>query len=161
MSAPASPPPAHPAGPYSAHRLFEWAMAVMMLLVALTLAVPGDTLERASLRPVAALGFSEEGMALFFGVVGTLRMAALVLNGHINNGLARPNGANVRAACSGFGAVIMGQLTLALVVDALSADAPSFVIPVFGTLTVFEAISCYVARRDAVARRRPVQPPSR
>ncbi|MEH3144409.1 MAG: hypothetical protein PGN34_03460 [Methylobacterium frigidaeris] len=157
MSAP-FPAPAHPAGPCSVNRQFEWAMAVMMLLVAMTLALPGDTLERNSLRPVAALGFSEGNMAFFFGVVGTLRSVALFLNGHINNGLARPNGANVRAVCSGFGAVIMGQLTLALVLDALSADAPSFVIPVFGTLTLFEAISCYVARRDAVARRRPAQP---
>ncbi len=51
--------------------------------------------------------------------------------------------------CSGLGALVMAQLTLALVVDAFTAEAPSFVIPVFGTLTLFEAISCYVARLDA------------
>ncbi|MBK3400689.1 hypothetical protein [Methylobacterium ajmalii] len=31
--------PAHPAGAYSFNRLFEWAMAVMMLLIAVTLAM--------------------------------------------------------------------------------------------------------------------------
>ncbi|MFE1601650.1 hypothetical protein [Methylobacterium sp. ID0610] len=148
----ASPSAAHPAGPYSSHRLFEWAMAVMMLLIALTLALPGDTMERASLKPIADLGFSEGSMAFFFGTVGVLRATALYLNGHINNGMIRPNGANVRAVCAGFGALVMAQLTLALVVDAFRSEAPSFVIPVFGTLTLFEAISCYVARLDAVDR---------
>ncbi|GJD52415.1 hypothetical protein OPKNFCMD_5180 [Methylobacterium crusticola] len=147
----------HPAGPCGAHRLFEWAMAVMMLLVAVTLALPGDTLERAALRPVAELGVPESAMAACFAAIGTLRAAALYLNGHVNNGLVRPSGATVRAACAALGAMVMGQLTLALVVDAVSAQAPSFVIPVFGTLTLFEAVSCYVARRDAVARRTPGQ----
>ncbi|TNC12258.1 hypothetical protein FF100_15585 [Methylobacterium terricola] len=145
--------PAHPAGAYSFNRLFEWAMAVMMLLIAVTLALPGDTMERASLKPIAELGFSEGNMAFFFGAVGVLRVTALWLNGHINNGVTKPNGANIRAVCSALGALVMGQLTLALVVDAFTAEAPSFVIPVFGTLTVFEAISCYVARLDAVDRR--------
>ncbi len=77
-------------------------------------------------------------MAFFFGAVGVLRVTALWLNGHINNGITKPNGANVRAVCSALGALVMGQLTLALVVDAFTAEAPSFVIPVFGTLTIFE-----------------------
>ena len=34
----------HPAGPYSTYRLFEWSMAVMMLLIAITLILPGDTI---------------------------------------------------------------------------------------------------------------------
>ncbi|MGY2048932.1 hypothetical protein [Methylobacterium sp. JK268] len=143
----------HPAGPYSSHRLFEWAMAVMMLSIALTLALPGDTMERASLKPIADLGLGESSMATFFGIAGVLRIIALYFNGYLNNGLVRPNGANIRAICAGFGALIMGQLTLALVVDAFSSEAPSFVIPVFGTLAVFEAVSCYVARVDAVDRR--------
>ncbi len=92
-------------------------------------------------------------MAFFFGLVGVLGVTALWLNGHINNGVTRPNGANVRAVCSGLGALVMAQLTLALVVDAFTAEALGFVIPVFGTLTLFEAISSYVARLDAVDRR--------
>ncbi|MEG9458930.1 hypothetical protein [Methylobacterium ajmalii] len=115
--------------------------------------MPGDTMERAALKPIAEVGFNEGNMAFFFGAVGVLRVTALWLNGHINNGITKPNGANVRAVCSALGALVMGQLTLALVVDAFTAEAPSFVIPVFGTLTIFEAISCYVARLDAVDRR--------
>ena len=124
-----------------------------MLLIAVTLAMPGDTMERAALKPIAEVGFNEGNTAFFFGAVGVLRVTALWLNGHINNGITKPNGANVRAVCSALGALVMGQLTLALVVDAFTAEAPSFVIPVFGTLTIFEAISCYVARLDAVDRR--------
>ena len=45
--------PAHPAGAYSFNRLFEWAMAVMMLLIAVTLAMPVDTMERAALKRIA------------------------------------------------------------------------------------------------------------
>ncbi len=145
--------PAHPAGSYSFNRLFEWAMAVMMLLIAVTLAMPGDTMERASLKPIAELGFSEANMAFFFGAVGVLRVTALWLNGHINNGVTRPNGANVRAVCSGLGALVMAQLDPRPGGRRLHGGGSSFVIPVFGTLTVFEAISCYVARLDAVDRR--------
>lgn len=36
--------PMHPAGPYSTYRLFEWCMASMMVLIAFTLAMPGDTM---------------------------------------------------------------------------------------------------------------------
>lgn len=43
-------------------------------------------------------------------------------------------------------------MTLALLVDALGAAAPSLMIPVFGTLTMFDLLSCYRARIDAGRR---------
>lgn len=145
---------AYPAGPYSTYRLFEWCMATMMLLIAVTLVMPGDTMERAALKPIAEMGFTEENMALFFGSVGVLRITALYLNGHINNVVVGPKGAYIRAVCAAAGCLIMGQLAGALIFEAFKGpDAPSFVIPVFGTLAGFEALSVYIAVLDGVSRK--------
>lgn len=145
--------PAHPAGPYSTYRLFEWCMAVMMLLIALTLALPGDTMERGALKPIAEIGFSEENMAFFFGCIGSVRALALYLNGHINNFRVGPKGAIIRACCSGLSCLILGQFVAALVYDACTVShSASLMIPVFGTLAGFEALSVYVAMLDSANR---------
>lgn len=142
------------AGPCSALRLFEWAMAVMMVLIALTLALPGDTLERGALAPLARSGFTEGNMAAFFGAVGALRGLALYANGDL-----QPAGATVRALGALAGALVWGQMTLALMLDALRAASPSLMIPVFGTLTMFDLLSCYRARVDAGRRRDALSAP--
>lgn len=145
--------PSATAGPYSSFRLFEWCMATMMVLIAVNLALPGDTMERAALKPIADLGFSEANMATFFGCVGAVRIAALYFNGYINNGTIGPKGAFMRAGCAAACCLIMAQLCAALIYDAFSARSPSFFIPVFGTLAAFEALSVYVAIIDGVSRR--------
>lgn len=146
--------PMHPAGPYSTYRLFEWCMATMMVLIAFTLALPGDTMERAALRPIAEMGFSEANMAMVFGSVGAVRVCALFMNGFINNARVGPKGAYARAFGAAVGCIIMGQFSVALVWDAFTvAHAPSFVIPVFGTLAGFECLSVYIAVLDGVARK--------
>lgn len=143
----------HPAGPYSTNRLFEWCMAIMMVLIALTLALPGNTLDRAAVRAVAELGLTEESIAALFGMVGAARVLALWLNGHINNGRTWPNGANIRAVGAAIGCVFMGQFTVALFWDSYITGLASLFVPVLGTLAAGEAMSCYVARLDAVDRR--------
>lgn len=146
--------PMHSAGPYSTYRLFEWCMATMMVLIAFTLAMPGDTMERNALKPIAHMGFSEPNMALIFGCVGSVRVMALFLNGYINNIRIGPQGVYARAAGAAVGCAIMGQFATALVYDAFTVThAPSFVIPVFGTLAGFEAISVYIAVLDGVSRK--------
>lgn len=145
--------PMHPAGPYSSERLFEWFVAITMVMIALTLSLPGGTMERGALKPLAEAGFSEENMSLFFGACGIARCFALYMNGHINNGRVFPNGANIRAFCALASAVVFGQFTLALLVDAIHANAPALNIPLFGGLTMFELLSCFIARKDAVRRK--------
>ncbi|WP_342152301.1 hypothetical protein [Methylorubrum sp. SB2] len=146
--------PVHPAGPYSTYRLFEWCMATMMLLMALTLAMPGDTMERLALRPIAEMGFSEANMALAFGSVGAVRMMALFLNGFINNARVGPKGAYARAFGAAVGCFIMGQFSFALIYDAFAeAHAPSLSISIFGTLAGFEALSVYIAVLDGASRK--------
>ena len=103
---------AHPAGPYSTYRLFEWCMATMMVLIAGTLALPGDTMKRAALKPIAEMGFTEENMALLFGSVGAIRCLALFLNGHINNFQVGPKGAVIRAGCAAVGSLDRGTILL-------------------------------------------------
>lgn len=77
--------PMHSAGPYSTYRLFEWCMATMMVLNAFTVAIPGDTMKRNALRPIAEMGFSEANTALIFGCASSARVMALFLNGYINS----------------------------------------------------------------------------
>lgn len=148
----------HIAGPYSNQRLFEWCMAVMMLLIATTLAFPGDTIERSALKPLLDAGFTEGFLSGFFAAFGTLRAVALAANGYINNGYARPSGATLRAIGAAAGAIIWGEMMICLLADALQSEAPSLVIPVFGTLVIFEVISCGRARRDSIERRRKRTP---
>ena len=145
--------PMHPAGPYSTYRLFEWCMALMFLGIAATLALPGDTMERAALKPIAQLGFNESNLATFFAAAGSIRAMALFLNGFINNANIGPKGAYIRAGCAAGGCLVMGQLTFALVYDAFQAASPSFFIPVLGTLAMFEALSVYIACLDGVSRK--------
>ncbi|WP_462122389.1 hypothetical protein [Methylorubrum thiocyanatum] len=109
-------------------------------------------------RLVAGLGHigrvSEPNMALIFGCVGSVRVMALFLNGYINNVRIGHKGAYARVAGAAVGCAIMGQFATALMWDALFvAHAPSFVIPVFGTLAGFEALSVYIAVLDGVSRK--------
>jgi hypothetical protein len=99
----------HSAGPYSTYRLFEWCMATMMVLIAFTLAMPGDTMERNALRPIAELGFSEANMALIFDCAGSVRVMALFLNGYINNVRVGPKGAYAPAVGAGIGCLIIAN----------------------------------------------------
>ncbi|CAO4150482.1 hypothetical protein PKCBPO_03191 [Methylorubrum thiocyanatum] len=93
-------------------------------------------------------------MALIFGCVGSVRVMALFLNGYINNVRIGHKGAYARVAGAAVGCAIMGQFATALMWDALFvAHAPSFVIPVFGTLAGFEALSVYIAVLDGVSRK--------
>lgn len=143
----------HPAGPYSTYRLFEWYSSVTMLLMAITLAMPGDTLERGALRPIAQMGISEESLAVFFTCIGAVRCMALYLNGHINNFKVGPKGAFIRAACAGLGCLIYAQFTTALIFDAMFvSNAPALNIAVFGAIAGFEALSVYIAVQDAQMR---------
>ena len=146
--------PMHPAGPYSTYRLFEWFAATTMVLMAVTLAMPGDTMERNALKPIAEMGFSEANMAMIFGSVGAVRMCALFMNGFINNARVGPKGAYARAFGAMIGCLIMGQFTFALIFDAATvAHSPSLNIPIFGTIAGFELLSVYIAVLDGVSRK--------
>lgn len=148
-------PVVHVAGPYSSHRLFEWTMACALLGMSIVLALPGDSLDRTALRPLVESGISEPALAAFFGIVGSLRVYALLSNGYLNNGVVKPSGATIRAWCSVMGAIIWAEFALTLVIDAFYSPSVSMFMPVMAALSVSEFLSSGRARRDAVERRRP------
>jgi hypothetical protein len=118
-----------------------------MLMICLTLALPGETLERSALIPLVAAGITEEGLAGFFGVCGTLRAIALFANGRL-----RPSGARMRALGSVAGALVWTELAVVLFLDSLVTGRPSFVLPILLGLVGGELISCYRSVFDAGKR---------
>lgn len=138
-----------PAGPYSSNRLFEWIMAGGLLLIAFTLALPGDSLDRGALRLLAASGVSEEAMACSFGVIGTMRAVALFANGKLPL-----YGPLMRYAGSFVGALVWMMMMSPLAYDSLLTGKVSIYVPLLGMLTLGELISVYRAVRDGGFRRR-------
>lgn len=135
------------AAKFCTDRLFEWVVSIMMLCISITLAMPGDTLERSALVPLVRAGLTEESLSAFFGIVGTLRCMALFANGRL-----KPSGARFRAVGAAFGAVIWMQLAVILAVDSIASSKPSFVLPILLCLTGGEFISCYRSIFDAGRR---------
>jgi hypothetical protein len=137
-----------PAGPYSSNRLFEWIMAGGMLLIAFTLALPGDTLDRGALRLLARSGVGEEAMAVTFTAIGTMRAVALFANGKLPR-----YGPLMRYAGSFVGAFVWAMMMAPLAYDSLLSGKVSFIVPLLGMLTLGELISVYRAVRDGGFRR--------
>lgn len=128
-------------------RLFEWVAATTMIFISMTLALPGETLERSALSPLLFHGVTEEGLASFFGICGTLRGVALFANGRL-----RPSGARMRAFGAIAGALVWVQLAVVLFFDSLISGKPSFLLPIFIGLVGGEMVSCYRAVFDAGKR---------
>lgn len=137
------------AGPYSSNRLFEWIMAGGLLLISLTLALPGDSLDRGALRLLAAAGVSEEAMAFTFATIGMMRAVALFANGKLPI-----YGPLMRYAGSFTGALVWVLMMSPLAYDSLLTGKVSIYVPLLGMLTLGELISVYRAVRDGGFRRR-------
>lgn len=130
-------------GPYSSNRLFEWVMAIAMFLMAVTLALPGDSLDRGALRQLAEAGFSEEGMAVILAAIGVARCVALFANGNLPF-----YGPILRWVGSAVGAFVWAYLMAVLAFDSLVTGNPSFIMPLFGVIAAGEVVSCKRAVRD-------------
>lgn len=141
--------PRLPAGPYSSNRLFEWIMAGGLLMVAFTLALPGDSLDRGVLRLLIQSGFSEPAMTVLFAIIGTMRAVALFANGKLPF-----YGPLMRYFGSFVGALVWAMMMSPLAYDSLLSGNPSIFVPLLGMLTLGELISVYRAVRDGGFRRR-------
>ena len=132
------------AGRFSTNRLFEWIMAIMMLQIAVTLAMPGDTLGRGALRMLQEqMGLGESFIAVLLGCIGTLRCAALYANGNIP-----VHGPRARTAGSAIGALTLAVLMATMLYDSFVSGSGSILVPVFGSLIIGEVVSAYRATRD-------------
>lgn len=141
--------PRHLAGAYSSNRLFEWIMAGGLLLIAFTLALPGDSLDRGALRLLSQNGVSEEAMAFTFAALGSMRSVALFANGKLPF-----YGPLMRYAGSFVGALVWAMMMSPLAYDSLLTGKVSIYVPLLGMLTLGELISVYRAVRDGGFRRR-------
>src|SRR5215204_4395582 len=135
------------AAKFCTDRLFEWVVSIMMICISVTLAIPGDTLERSALAPLLQAGMTEEALASAFGIIGAVRGVALFANGAL-----RPSGARMRAVGAAVGSVIWMQLAVILAIDSIATGRMSFVLPILFCLTGGEFISCYRAIFDAGRR---------
>lgn len=128
-------------------RLFEWVMALIMIMLSITLAHPAETLERGALRPLLQAKFSEDALASAFGIIGALRACALFANGRIPT--YGPWARNLGAVVGG---AIWSQMAAVLLYDSIRTGLPALTFPVFLGLAIGEVVSCYRSVIDAGRR---------
>ena len=130
--------------PYCRNRLFEWAMTIAMLGLALEIAVWPSSIATGSFR-LLLIVINPTGLALFFGAFGLLRIAALIANGSWPE-----HGPRMRAMGAGAAALMWGQMCVALILMTPQfGGVPSAGIPVYFSMTVGELMSAYRAISDA------------
>lgn len=126
-----------------ASRLFEWVAACSMLGIAVTLAASPATIQRGSFRYMLDAGLTPSLLGPFFALVGVLRIIALYANGEW-----KPWGPRCRAAGALLGALIWGQMALALAQLTKDTSTISLGIPVYFCIILGELFSCYRAAAD-------------
>lgn len=124
-------------------RLFEWVMTLAMLGLSVQIILWPNTIEASSIVLILRL-VSPENMAVFFGVFGLMRIAALIANGSWPT-----HGPRLRAMGAGSAALMWGQMFVALLMLApFNQGVPSPELPVYFALTIGEIVSAYRAMTD-------------
>lgn len=131
------------AGAYSSNRLFEWVMATGMLLIAATLALPGDSFDRGAIRLLLDAGMTETMIGTLFGMIGAARCVALFANGNLPL-----YGPILRYIGSVVGALFWSYLMTVLIYDGLRMGAASLFTALLGALAAGEIASVKRAVRD-------------
>lgn len=127
-------------------RIFEWAMAVSMVLLAVqTLAWPA-TLDASAFHLLTSV-MPTQFISIFLLIFGFARVAALIVNGR-----SYVHGPRVRAIGALAGAVLWAQFDLALIASFTVKSPPSPDIPFWFTFTFAELYSAYRAAGDVRSR---------
>lgn len=121
------------------NRLTELMMACFMLVIAGWLAVFPSMLDDGGFRYLRDF-VCREWLLMFFFIFGITRLGALIANGHWPFW-----GPIVRAACALVGAVLFGQMVLALVNLSKEGVDPPISTGVYAVLVPFELIAMYRA----------------
>lgn len=134
-------------------RATEWLASMCLLSFAITLALPGDTLDGASFSAFRDVGFDEALVSTPLAVLAVARLTALYING------AWRRSPVMRMCGAVFGASIFGMLTAAFLWPTLAYGAPiSTGCGVYFTLAVFDGLSAYRSGADVrLARITPDQ----
>lgn len=125
------------------NRVFEWVMTAAMLCIALTLFLSPRSIEASSFRLMLAAGYTQFAAAFFFLIAGGLRICALFANGTLP-----VYGPLVRAIGALAGAVIWGQMGIALLGMSPITGTISAGVPVYFALVGGELYSCFRAVTD-------------
>ena len=121
------------------NRLLELAMAVIFFGSSILLVFSPASARAGGLIYLSAT-FNVWTLTVIFFMVGVSRIVALGLNGHW-----MPQGAYVRAAGCGVGAIMWLQVDAALITFGARDGTLPFSTVTYGVLAVFEAISMYRA----------------
>lgn len=96
---------------YRRSRALDWMCAAMILVWGLTLALPGQSFSLSALQRVMHGEFSEDFWATVLILLGLMRVAALLINGHM------PRGSPVLRLISAFIGVLVWSYFLELFVE--------------------------------------------
>lgn len=126
-------------------RLFEWMMSISMVLLAFEIYLYPRTIEFSAFTELGQV-MSSQFIGLFLGIVGTIRIASLSLNGHAIRGVRI--GPFLRSLMAVFCALMWTQFALALFQMSVDRGAPSPGLPFWSTFVFGELYVAYKAVRN-------------
>lgn len=125
------------------NREFEWYAALVLISIAASIFVTPRTIEVGAFRYLLQMGFSVDHAWVMYGIIGTTRVAVLLLNGNIPF-----YGPHIRAILCVISALIWGMMAVALVRLTEDTGTLSLGIGAWGWATVFELRSLHRALID-------------
>lgn len=132
-------------------RALEWGAACALLSLAVTMAIPGETTALNGFRALRGLGLDDASAGVLFGVIGTLRIVALYINGSWRKS------PTLRMIGAIAGASIFSMMAAGFAWPFLSGDSALSSAPgIYTTLALFDALSIYRSGGDVrLAKRLP------
>lgn len=125
---------------YVKGRVFEWAMALAMLLAGVELLIWDDVLTFGAFHWMLPF-MSQRLIGLSMFLVGWIRLSALMLNGQLLFG--RRTGWVFRGICAVLSAAMWAQFSLALLELSINQGFPSVGLPFWTMLVLAELLTAY------------------
>ena len=137
-------------------RATEWLTSTVLLVFALTLMMPGDTMGRAGFAPFRAMGFDEAMLSTPLALIASARLAALYINGQWRRSpVMRAVGAIVGATVFTMLSVTFGWAWLVSGALFQSSVALTTGVGTYLVLAAFDVLAAYRSGADVrIARPR-------
>ncbi|WP_121064822.1 hypothetical protein [Chachezhania antarctica] len=137
-------------------RATEWLTSCVLLVFAITLMVPGDTMGRAGFAPFRSMGFDEAMLSTPLALIASARLAALYINGQWRRSpVMRATGAVVGATVFTMLAVTFGWAWLTAGAVFQNAVALTTGFGTYLVLAAFDVLAAYRSGADVrIARPR-------
>ena len=136
-------------------RATEWLTSCVLLIFALTLAMPGETFNRVGFTGFREFGITEEMLCLALGIIAGGRLTALYINGRWHRSPV------LRLIGAMFGAVVFSMLAFSFawpVLRTMGTETPVALGTGTGTYLVlasFEILAAYRSSADHQSTRAP------